>query len=388
MEVTDIPMFGRKYTWSNSIDGDRWSRIDRFLLDPEWLELFDFKVWGLPRILSNHCLLLLTEDQRDWGPKPFKFFNCWSLHPGFLALVKKTWVEAQVFGWAGFVVKTKFLILKSKLKKWNIEVFGNVESKLKVAEAELYSLDFEAEGRDLNDQEVSKRRNLLGEVWRLRKIGKWVWLQKSRLNWALKGDKNTRFFHVMAKTRQCKNMLDCIQVNGRDIMQPNEVEFTKFEMWVAVKSCDGNKAPGPDGFNLTCIQKCWSVMKHDFMNFMKEFHENVYKILSKVLTFRMKKVLPEVISENRSAFLGVRNIMDRVLIANEIVDWWKKTKTKGVILKLDFERAYDTVNWEYLLDMLQRFGFGSRWIGWIEACVTSHSISVLVNGSPTVEFHP
>ena len=44
------------------------------------------------------------------------------------------------------------------------------------------------------------------------------------MNWALKGDKNTRFFHVMAKSRQCKNMLDCIQVNGKDIMQPNEVK--------------------------------------------------------------------------------------------------------------------------------------------------------------------
>ncbi|CAL5380958.1 unnamed protein product [Camellia sinensis] len=291
---------------------------------------------------------------------------------------------------------------------------------------------------------------------------KWNWLQKSRLNWALKGDKNTKFFHVMAKSRQCRNMLDCIQVNGRDVMLPNELKlevvrhfrclfheswkhrpklggvlksintdsaadlevvFTESEVWAAIKNCDGNKAPGPDGFNVYCFQKCWSILKQDFMNFMSEFHENgrlvrslkcsfftlvpkksnpsslsdyrpicligvVYKILAKVLSYRLKRILPEVISENQSAFLGGRNILDGVLIANEIVDWWKKTKTRGVILKLDFEKAYDTVNWEYLFDMLQKFGFGARWIGWVKACVTSHSISVLVNGSPTAEFNP
>lgn len=157
------------------------------------------------------------------------------------------------------------------------------------------------------------------------------------------------------------------------------MEFSKAEVWAAIKSCDGNKAPSPDGFNLSCIQKCQSILKHDFLNFMKEFYEHgrlvrclkcsffalvpkklnpsnlldyrpifligvVYKILSKELSLRMKKVLPEVISDNQSTFLGGRNIMDGVLIANEIVDWWKKTKTKGVILKLDFEKAYDTMN--------------------------------------------
>lgn len=150
MKVTNIPMLGRKYTWSNSIEGDGWSRLDRFLLNPEWLELFDFKVWGLPRILTDHCPVLLMEDQRDWGPKPFKFFNSWLLHPGCLHLVKKAWMEAQVYGWVGFVVKEKLHILKSKLKEWNHEVFGNVDSKIKVAEAELHSLDLEAEGRGLN----------------------------------------------------------------------------------------------------------------------------------------------------------------------------------------------------------------------------------------------
>lgn len=51
-----------------------------------------------------------------------------------------------------------------------------------------------------------------------------------------------------------------------------------------------------------------------------------------------------MISEVQTTFLGGRNIFDGVMIANEMVDWWKKSKMKGVVIKLDFEKAYDSVN--------------------------------------------
>lgn len=80
--------------------------------------------------------------------------------------------------------------------------------------------------------------------------------------------------------------------------------------------------------------------------------------------------------------------MDGVLIANEVVDWWKKLNRKGLILKLDFEKAYDTVNWNYLTQMLESFGFGSTWTKWVKGCISSTRVSVLVNGSPSPEFCP
>lgn len=70
----------------------------------------------------------------------------------------------------------------------------------------------------------------------------------------------------------------------------------------------------------------------------------VYKILAKVLSRRLKKVFPDIISEVQTAFLDGTDIFDGVMIANEVVDWWKKSKGKGVILKLDIEKAYDSVN--------------------------------------------
>lgn len=90
LEVSDLPMLGRQFTWSNSQDGARWSRLDRFMFNPEWLVKFKFKLSGLPRVISDHCPVLLLEDEIDWGPRPFKFINAWILHPLFLPLVKKT----------------------------------------------------------------------------------------------------------------------------------------------------------------------------------------------------------------------------------------------------------------------------------------------------------
>lgn len=187
--------------------------------------------------------------------------------------------------------------------------------------------------------------------------------------------------------------------------------------------CDGNKALGPDGFNLACIQKIWKVMKDEVMQLMQEFYANgklakglnssfialvpkkenvvelvdfrpislvnsIYKILAKVLSRRLKKVIPIVINEAHTAFIGGRCILDGVMIANEVIEWWKCSKHKGVILKLDFEKAYDSVNWDFLFSMLYNFGFDEKWICWIKGCLTSSRISVLVNGSPTDEFVP
>ncbi|GKB59408.1 reverse transcriptase domain, reverse transcriptase zinc-binding domain protein [Tanacetum coccineum] len=78
--------------------------------------------------------------------------------------------------------------------------------------------------------------------------------------------------------------------------------------------------------------------------------------------------------------------MDGNLIANETFNYAKKEKLKRLLFKVDFEMAFDNVNWKFLIDVMSQMGFSAKWCKWIHACLSSASISILINGSPSKEF--
>ncbi|KAJ9557521.1 hypothetical protein OSB04_012135 [Centaurea solstitialis] len=177
-----------------------------------------------------------------------------------------------------------------------------------------------------------------------------------------------------------------------------ERPFTEEEVKAAMWSCGNNKAPGPDGFTFEFIRKFWDVIGSDFVDAVKFFESNcqinpgsnssfitlvpkvkdplslvdyclinligcVCKVISKALAERIKGVMNTVISNTQTAFIKGRSILDGPLLVNEIIDWAKRKRNKLLIFKVDFAKAFDSLNWNFL-----------------------DNVSVLINGSPTKEF--
>lgn len=93
-------------------------------------------------------------------------------------------------------------------------------------------------------------------------------------------------------------------------------------------------------------------------------------------------------NKHQMAFIKGKQIMDAALIASECVDTRLRGEEAGVMCKLDLEKAYDYVNWGFLLSILRQMRFGDKWIKWIEFCIKTVRFSILLNGEPVGFFFP
>ncbi|XP_057456943.1 uncharacterized protein LOC130747902 [Lotus japonicus] len=428
--LIDLPLQNSEYTWFSSRNGGVWSRIDRWLLNEEaWLSLDEaiqrVENWGL----SDHRAVILAMGQPSSGPKPFLFYNNWLLDKEFDRMIKEWWNTCAVQGWSGYVLQTKLKDLKGKIKGWKGHSISHTEEKIKLLESELQVVMERLESVGMNEELRAKRSQVLSGLWEGYRIEESKWRQKSRVKWLKEGDKNTSFFHFVSKSRRAKNHIHKLNVRGNEVNDPAVIRdeirahfqsfftrevmrrpklkctnllklsmgdrrrleegFSESEIWDVLKHCDGDKAPGPDGFNFNFFKHFWATIKGDILKFFEEFHANGKLAASinwcqRFLQHDCK--IPKIISENQFAFTTGRQIADCILIASEVVDFLNKNQRGGYLLKLDFAKAYDSIEWNFLLELLAKMNFGEKWISWIKTCVTTASLAILINGSPSVFF--
>jgi len=128
--LVDLPLGGRKFTWYKG-DGCSMSRLDKFLLSEEWCLLWPncLQVTHL-RGLSDHCLILLSVDSQNWGPRPLRLLKCWQDMHGYDNFVREKWSSIQVQGWGGHVLKEKLKLIKVALKEWHDSYTRNLPAKI------------------------------------------------------------------------------------------------------------------------------------------------------------------------------------------------------------------------------------------------------------------
>nr|KAJ0189677.1 hypothetical protein LSAT_V11C800388260 [Lactuca sativa] len=204
-----------------------------------------------------------------------------------------------------------------------------------------------------------------------------------------------------------------------DIQQALDMvkDITNEEIKAALFDIDDDKAPGPDGFSSKFFKKAWMIVGNDFCYAVKEFFLSkkilkevnatiialvpkvstpgkvrdyrpisccnvIYKCISKVIVNRIREHLGCLVSDNQSAFIPGRSILDNVLLSQELVKGYHIDRGfSRCAMKVDIQKAYDTVSWKFLHDILKEFGFHESMITWIMNCVTTSSFMININGS-------
>ncbi|RVW67586.1 hypothetical protein CK203_063027, partial [Vitis vinifera] len=275
--------------------------------------------------LNNQSWARLDRRRAKERSFSFRFENMWLKVEGFLDLIRSWWREIEVRGTASYRLAAKTKELKQKLKVWNREVFGNLEGNKRAA---LQQVDY----------------------------------------WDGSGSKggDCKCFHQrLSEDVGWKADIEGIQLDqiSQQEAESLEIPFSENEIHSALMEMSGDKAPGPDGFTMAFWQSCWDFVKEEILEMFKEFHEqgSFLKSLNNtfpVLANRLKRVLNKVVAPTQNAFVMGRQILDASLIANEVIDSWQKRKEKGLICKLDIEKA----------------------------CISTAKFSVLVNGVPAGFF--
>jgi hypothetical protein len=190
------------------------------------------------------------------------------------------------------------------------------------------------------------------------------------------------------------------------------------EVRATIASLPSDKALGPDGYTGRFYKTCWHIIKADLMAAVITLHQgnarklwmmnsayltlipkkvdaksagdympislihSFAKLVSKVLAYRLAPHLQKLVATNQSAFVKGRSIHDNYMLVQHSIKALHRKKIASLFLKLDITKAFDSVSWAFLLEVLSHLGFGPRWCDLVFNMLSTSSTQVLLNGTP------
>ncbi|XP_038994730.1 uncharacterized protein LOC120118853 [Hibiscus syriacus] len=315
LHLLDHPFFGLTYSWSNKQKENFLSRkLDRVLINPHWPEYFPHSfVEFLSLGPCDHCMasVPLHKEVQSNRTKPFKFFNCWTLHPNFINIVSHSWsIPIQENP-----MKKLFLKLKRLNNDYYSDIFSWVRQKREeIEKQQILTLT--------GIEPVDKELELQNDLASLEEAETMVLKQKEKIHWLKEGEKCTRFFNsVIASKRKKDTIRVIVDDQGRrletfDDMSSEVVNFfqkllgtqepnikechskilkdlihhilfskdyegltrevTSEEIKEAIFSQGNEKAPGPDGYSPLFFKKTWPVVGKEVIEAITFFFKESY----------------------------------------------------------------------------------------------------------------
>jgi hypothetical protein len=315
------------------------TRLDRFLISESIIMqglTLDYNI--LPWGGSDHWLVQLEAGfQTTPKNKPFRFEKFWIDHPTFKEKIKQWWWEEQPEqGTRMFKLHKKLKYIRKKLKEWNRDIFGNINTEKNDIEEKMKKLQ-ETCLREGYTEDRKKEELQMTQEWEARcQQEETLWHQKSRIRWLKEGERNTKFFHRTTMARRAHNkILKIKDQDGIERESHQEIEsalvshfhgiaqephqdrseaiqkitqhiprlvteeqniflnkpIATEEVDQALQEMPSGKAPGPDGFTVEFFKACWEIVKYDIYKVVEDSRRSAS--ILKALNATMITLIPK-----------------------------------------------------------------------------------------------
>ncbi|XP_049378188.1 uncharacterized protein LOC125842962 [Solanum stenotomum] len=236
------------------------------------------------------------------------------------------------------------------------------------------------------NMDLYMEENKLSQEARLLEKAKFQFLRQK----SLLGAKNHSRKHVCSDIIQQGTLVNEAQ---RDELTR---EFTKEEVKQALWAIDGNKSPGLDGYGSKFFKNCWGIVGEDVTKGILEYFQNGEML--RWVNDTTETCTADNHIRQQSAFVTGRTIVQNILICQDLMRLYnRKNATKSCLLKIDLRKAYDSVEWDFVEEMLYGLQFPYKFIKWIMGCKTTTQFVIAINGGLLMkwiatqdgfQFHP